>query len=193
MQLISYTKSRTSFESASPFQLRDPAGFFDLYSFLGVAQSLHVDFLPLTWQQALEDVGLGGTSRIRQAPINAQMSFVFKCLKEKAREDERKAFQALISEISVLGHPSIRKHPYINRLEGVCWDVERTDIAHRIWPVLVFEKSPYGDMETFSSSIVFQQMSLRDRLDLCIDVGTAILYMHTSRAYDPTAYCCSLN
>lgn len=82
MPPLSYTKSRTSFESATPLELHDLNGFFDLYSFLGVAQNLCVDFLPVTWQRALEDAGLGGTSHIRQAPINAQMSYVFKCLKD---------------------------------------------------------------------------------------------------------------
>jgi hypothetical protein len=181
MSLTRYTKSRTSFESAAPLQLHDSSGIFDFYSFLGVAQSLHIDFLPITWQQALEDVGIGGTSHIRQAPVNAQMSFVFKCFKEEAREDERKAFRALVSEISVLGHPSIRNHPHISRLEGVCWEIERANNDKRIWPVLVFEKSPHGDLETFSSSTVFRQMSLRHRLDLCIDIGTAILDMHICR------------
>ena len=46
----------------------------DFLSFLGIAQMLRIDFLPITWQPALETVGHGGTAEIRQALVNLQMS-----------------------------------------------------------------------------------------------------------------------
>jgi hypothetical protein len=83
----------------------------DFISFLGIAQGLKIDSLPITWQPALDSLGRGATAEIRQALVNLQMSFAFKrlVLAEPAQSeiDETKNFRALIAGISILAHPSI--------------------------------------------------------------------------------------
>lgn len=64
--LVTYTKSGETHQSASSTSNEE----YDLLDFLGVAQSLKIDFLPITWQPALGKVGEGGTAVIYQALVN---------------------------------------------------------------------------------------------------------------------------
>ena len=76
----------------------------------------------------------------------------------------------------MLGHQSIRGHPNINRLEGICWDIEPE--RERVWPVLVFDKSIYGDLEAFMKLGAGRNMDLRNRLELCVGIATAVSDLH---------------
>jgi hypothetical protein len=98
-ELMSFLRSGVPVQSAAPATLRITGVHFDFLSFLGIAQSLKVDFLPITWQPALDTIGYGGTAKIRQTLVNIQMSFAFK------RLILTENFQALVAEISVLGQP----------------------------------------------------------------------------------------
>lgn len=156
----------------------------DLISFLAIAQKLKIDFIPITWQSALEELGEGGTAKIRQSLVNVRLSFAFKWIKLKrikllsdSERDRECVFQALASEISVLGHPNIRYHANVVRLEGICWDFPEQDGAVR--PVLVFEKARYGDLAQFSETRAGRNMSFEDRLKVCVNVANAILMMHS--------------
>lgn len=158
---------------------------YNLITFLAIAQKLEIDFLPITWQPALSEVGTGGTAEIRQSLIHLQMSFAFKVIKdakriEKIDETQRPSevksrFWALIREISVLGHPSVREHPNIISLLGICWDILPSG---RVWPVLIFEKAALGDLWRFAASEEGKNMSNKTRLKLCADVATAIRDLH---------------
>lgn len=150
---------------------------YDLITFLDVVQRLQVAILPITWQTARQPVGAGATSEIKQALINLQTSFAFKCVSDmqKREQSETKILQALISEMTVLGHPSIRGHPNIVELQGICWDVPSDN---EVWPVLVFEKSQFGDLYNFATLPVGRDLRIDERLELCMDIGTAIIYMH---------------
>ena len=77
LSLITYTTSGENHQSAGSSSNKR----YDILDFLGAAQSLNIDFLPITWQPALDIVGEGGTAEIRQALINVQMTFAFKHLK----------------------------------------------------------------------------------------------------------------
>ena len=149
---------------------------------LGVAQVFKVDFLPITWQPALKTVGTGATARIRQALVNIQTDFAFKRYWESERctstEEESKMFRALIQEISVLGLLSIRSHPNIITLAGLCWDI--IPESGRVWPVLVFEKSRHGDLRAFMQNGVGRRLDLEKRLELCADIATAVMYLHAN-------------
>jgi hypothetical protein len=166
----------------------------DFLTFLAVAQNLKLDFLPITWQAAMQPVGIGGTSQVNQAPIDVQTSFVFKRVGEeqKWKETEERIFQVLISEITVLCHPSVRAHPNIAELQGVCWDIpnKETDRVERVivpqydnkvWPVLVFEKSHFGDLHHFATQSVGRALGIEERMELCLDIGTAVADMHLNR------------
>lgn len=152
----------------------------DFLSFLGIAQNLGIDFLPITWQPALDNIGQGATAEVRQALIALQTSFAFKRFLPSeptlSIQEESKILRALIAEILVLGHQSVRDHPNVLRLEGVCWDVNPKD--DKILPVLVFQKARYGDLHTFMELDSGMKLTLEDRLDLCADIATAIMLMH---------------
>ena len=164
---------------------------YDFITFLAVAQKLQIEFLPLTWQPALEHIGRGGTSQITQALINLQTSFAFKRVQEWKGRDENELFQILIREIMLLRYPCVRNHPYIAELQGICWDVPRefpieleaaeaADFQHtgKIWPVLVFEKSHYGDLSFFARSPMGRDLGFDERLKLCLHIGDALAVMH---------------
>ena len=78
----------------------------------------------------------------------------------------------------MLGHPVIREHPNVVELEGICWDVQSEG---KVWPVLVFQKTQPGDLESFMELPAGRDLSIKDRLKLCMDVGTAIMDMHSNR------------
>ena len=122
-------------------------GHYDLISFLSAVQSCAVDLLPITWRQADESLGQGGTAVISQSLINLKTSFAFKrtvklqtsaapaisnvgTLDEsdskftRAKyEREAPIYKAIISELSILRHPAIRDHPHFLRLRAICWDI----------------------------------------------------------------------
>jgi serine/threonine protein kinase len=145
-------------------------------SFLGIVQSLKIDFLPITWQPALDVIGQGGTAEIRQAMVNLQMSFAFKRLASTERvQSERgdaRIFRAFIAEMSVLSHPSVRDHPNVIRFEGICWDVVSS--GEKVWPVLVFEKARNGDLLTFMGQAEGRSLTIGERLNICADIAIAV-------------------
>jgi hypothetical protein len=175
---ISYWRSGALFQTAAAAGSVKPRSHYNLISFLGIAQRQQIDFLPVIWQPALDKVGEGGTAEIREALINLRTSYAFKRFKP-TDQDEGKIFRELVSEISVLGHRSIRSHPNITRLEGISWDIPQG--GKKVWPVLVFEKTKCGDLEKFAHSQAGQNMGLEDRLKICVDVGTAVNDLHSYR------------
>lgn len=171
--LIAYTTFGTTHQSACSTSRKE----YDFLDFLGVAQSLKLDFLPFTWQPALDTVGEGGTAEIHQALISVQLTFAFKHLRRpRSVIEEIRNLQALIAEISVLGHPVIQRHPNIASLAGICWDVALG--GEKVWPVPVFEKTKCGDMAKFMTEGPGKELDFRDRLDLLYDVGLAVRTLH---------------
>lgn len=175
----SFYKSGDLFQSAYPAKSTAKELPYNLLTFLSVVQWRGIDLLPITWEPALDSVGAGSTAEIRQSLINIQLSFAFKRvhLEKLSPSDKHEAFDALTSEILVLGHPEIRRHSNIVRIEGVCWDFT-SDI---VWPVLVFKKSQYGDLKRFMNSEPGKQMGIKNRLKLCRDIAAAIVLMHSCR------------
>ena len=155
---------------------------YDLITFLAVIQKLRIGILPITWQPARQVIGAGASSRIKEALINHHTSFAFKCVQDnwKATGTEGTIIRTLINEILVLGHASVRKHPNIVELQGVCWDVVSDERGERVWPVLVFEKAQYGDLYNFATLPVGRDLCIAERLKLCMDVGTAISDMQSN-------------
>ena len=144
---------------------------YGFIAFLGLAQRLHVRFLPITWQAALGRIGEGGQARINQVLANLQISFAFKLFKYQRQYPLRE----IVQEMVVLSHPVVRKHEHIVRLEGICWDFSEED---HVCPVLVFQKSHLGDLHNFVKLERFKNLSMEDRVSLCVDIGIAIGDMH---------------
>jgi hypothetical protein len=182
--LISYFVSNVLSQSAASEPAAATHPHLDFISFLAIAQKLEIDLLSVTWQPALESIGGGATAEIRQSLISLQTSFAFKRIRPStsSQEAKRRAFQALVTEISILGLPEIRRHLNIVRIEGICWDVlkeeeeEEEDVV--VWPVLVFEKSQYGDLDQFMRAAEGRAMNLEDRLQLCSGIASAVAEMH---------------
>ena len=86
--------------------------YCDFITFLGTAQSLQIDFLPIAWQHGLEGIGEGATGEIREALLDKDTSFAFKrrMFKEAFNYEElkRQILPTLVAEISILHIPSIR-------------------------------------------------------------------------------------
>ena len=144
---------------------------YDFIAVLGLAQRLGIRFLPITWQAGLGRIGRGGQARIYQALANAQISFAFK----RFDHPDHDPFRETVQEMVVLSHPMIREHEHIVQLEGICWDIPQDN---KIWPVLVFQKSHLGDLKSFTRLEKFKNLSMKDRLYLCVDIGIAIRDMH---------------
>ena len=173
--LITYTTSGETHQSAGSTSDKE----YDFLDFLGVAQSLKIDFLPITWQPALEKVGEGGTAVIRQALVTLQMTFTFKHLRHPwSAMEKTRNLRALVAEISILGHPAIRYHPNIANVEGICWDI--ISGGEEVWPVLVFEKTRHGDLKRFMTLGPGKKLDFRHRLDILYDIALAVRDLHAA-------------
>ena len=170
-----------------------PSKYHDFIELLAICQQHQIDFLGITWDRLLDDnsnlVGLGMTSAITPGLLKLDLSFAFKRLTDRyfGRNDDESSerrrhhlYEALISEISVLGHPVIREHANIIRLEGVCWDFLPDDQEEKVRPVLVFEKASHGDLVQFLRSPDGLALNLQTRLRLCSDIVRAIATMHSA-------------
>lgn len=158
----------------------EPTNFsWNLLTFLSIAQSLNIDFLPITWAPALDTVDRGGTSEIRQSLVNVETALAYKRLILDEVKDEEKTFQSLIAELTILGQEGIRANENLVRLEGVCWDVN--PLPEKVWPVFVFEKAELGSLMSFMQDVRSKGKFLEfsERLELCADVGRGIWVMHS--------------
>ncbi|KAI1119912.1 kinase-like domain-containing protein [Nemania abortiva] len=168
----------------------------NLITFLSAVQDLKLEILPLQWQSTRRLIGKGGTSQISQAVVNPETSIAFKRVSEedRLRLDDEEIFRRIISEILVLAHEGIRGHPNILELQGVSWDVSPslgennsesspTDSlkSTKVWPVLLFEMSRYGDLGHFAALPAGQSLDHAARLSICLQIGLALATMHSNR------------
>ncbi len=150
----------------------------DFISLLAVAQYYEIDFVSLAWLQGRGQLGIGGTSVIWQSSDFAFKRMRFADTSGPDSEGQEKGFNALVSEISILSHPLIRYHQNIVKLEGISWEIHNK--SHKVWPVLVLEKAQLGDLKSFMSSEQGRLTTMRDRLELCTDVASAIIALHSN-------------
>ncbi|KAI1109889.1 kinase-like domain-containing protein [Nemania sp. NC0429] len=166
----------------------------NLVTFLAVLQYLEVPTLSITWDSEKKPIGGGRTGRIAESSLKADSGLAFKRIgdEEKARDAGNEIFLPLIKEIAILRHRHIDGHPNINELQGISWDITpkshtadetagltRREDAFNIWPVLVFQKSEYGDLHQFATSPEGRKLSISDRLQLCVDVGNVLATMQS--------------
>ena len=179
-QCLSWSRLKTVSYSATPTGLSSQSTSIltDFISFLGTVQASGIDFLPIRWQTGLDTVGQGATAEIRQLYIDLQTSFAFKRF-HWSHWSESRNYQALMCEVSILSHPSVRSHPNVIRLEGVCWDISFDN--EEVWPVLVFEKARHGDLRKFLRTNTDRHIKWDDRIKLCADIATAIMLLHSTR------------
>ena len=166
------TDSEEGFESTIQAEVSE----YDLITFLAVVQKVQVVIIPITWQSAPVEIARGARSTIYEAFINWQTNFALKCVSDRQKQKLLKtnSFRTLINEVTVLSQ--LRGHRNIIELKGICWDVTTDD---EVWPVLMFEKAPFGDLYDFLKRPVGRDLSFPERLSLCIDIGNAVIDMHS--------------
>jgi hypothetical protein len=160
--------------SASARRVRPAEAYsdFGFIAVLALIQRLTIDLLPLTWQAGLGSLGRGGQGVISQALVNIQTSFAFKRFESKGPDDP---YREVVQEMVILRHPAVRDHPYIVQLIGVCWDIPNSS---HVWPVLVFEKTHFGDLGHFMQSGNGRNLHAEDKLKICVEIGIALRDMH---------------
>lgn len=178
---LSYSASSTQSQSRSAIEIPSMNPHNDHISFLAIAQHYEVDFVSMTWEKGRGKIGSGATSNIWQSSPSLRSEFAYKRTKLASKtsvtsQDEEKAFNALVSEVSVLRHPSLRYHQNIVNLEGICWETPQHTTT--VWPVLILEKAQLNDLETFMLSNEGRSMSIHQRLGLSSDVGNALIALH---------------
>ncbi|PVH99786.1 hypothetical protein DM02DRAFT_656069 [Periconia macrospinosa] len=157
-----------------------------LLSFLGTAQLLSVDLLPITWNPALKDVGAGGMATLHERSISRNLSLVFKRVDpnnfphytEKATEDM--VYRTLAAEIATARHYEVVESDYLAHLEGVCWDIER---GGKVWPVLVYEKARYGSLKSIVESpqiVAPTTLDVTAKLRICTHIARGLATLHHS-------------
>ena len=159
---------------------------YDFVSVLQAAQLCGLDLLPISWQQALGSLGDGGTANLNQSYLNLQLSFAFKRMSNLVSlavgpAGEAKVFRAIVSEILALSHPAMRAHPNIVKVLGISWEIEPS--PHRVWPVLVFTKTQFGDLHSFMNTDTGRNLTFIEKLDFCIAIGSALHTTHVSSVH----------
>jgi hypothetical protein len=142
-----------------------------LITFLAIAQTQDVGFLPITWQPALATLGEGGGGRIYLSTASPGVSYAFKQMHDSG--DSQGNLLSLVSELLILSWPSIKEHPGIVDLEGLCWEYT----AGKAHPVLVFEKA-VGDLKNYMEVGEGKNLVFEDRLDICLNIGDALITLH---------------
>ena len=90
-------------------------------------------------------------------------------------ENPDDGFLQMMSEVLIMSQPPIQNHPNIIDVEDVCWEVKpRTKKAA---PVLVLEKASW-DLQQFMSVCEGMDIAFEDRLQICADIGGAIVACH---------------
>jgi serine/threonine protein kinase len=178
---ITYTSRGKARQSAGSISAKR----YDFLDFLGVAQSMRTHFLPIRWLPGL--IGKGGTAEIRQRVVNIEKTFAFKQMKKtQSPMEEAQYLCALIAEVSILNQYRIRTHKNIVNIEGLCWEVVPGE--EKVWPVLVFEKAPYGDLHEFMSFSIGGELNIEKRLGILIDVALAIRDIHSLGGSRPLSF-----
>ena len=178
---IQFSRGSAVFTSTTPAGLSasHATACTNLITFLSTAQKSNVDLLAITWQPALESLGGGRASEVSQSLLDVRSGLAFKRPNVLSTpQSEEAAFKSMISEISMLRHPSISSHPNIIDLEGICWEVRQE--SNKVWPVLVFQKADFGSMEAFMGGGVKEIHNFQMRLELCIQIAEAIAALHYS-------------
>ena len=168
---------------------------YNLLSCLAAAQACGIDFAGFSWVEAQGDLGEGGQAVVCQTRASVDVVLAFK--RRSPPDGERgapipkekvdDAFRELTSEIWVLGQPAVQKHPNIVQLHALCWEIllsssqemqkAETNSDLQVWPVLIFEKAPYGNLEAFMRGDG-RNLSISERLKICGHIASALGALH---------------
>lgn len=148
---------------------------WDLYLILHWAQRLRIDFLPVTHQKTMGDVGEGATAIVQQGYVNSRLEFAFKIADKLSR---------FRNEMIILAIHSVRTHPFIATIQGIGWDVD--DESGDVRPALVFEKAAHGSLESFMQGEVGRSVGLAQRVAFCCQIAIVMGDMENLRTWQGT-------
>ncbi|KAI3321650.1 hypothetical protein HD806DRAFT_524100 [Xylariaceae sp. AK1471] len=95
------------------------------------------------------------------------------------RVDERAALRQVVNELKVLSAESIRSHVNISRLRGVSFETQSHRSDGRLFPALILDPSPLGNLLNFIQDPV--RMVDGPYWECCMDVGRGLQALHKSR------------
>lgn len=180
----SYSSDRyLGFNSYTSLVSNPPNFQWNLISFVGAAQLLAVDFLPITWHSALTEAGRGGTATLRERLINSTLSLLFKRVhpqhfQQYGTDATSKVYETLAAEISTARHADVVKSAHLAHLEGISWDVESDGT---VWPVLVYEKAEYGSVRTTMEKRQNEApLDIHAKLRICEHVANGLATLHNA-------------
>ena len=164
---------------------------YNFLSCLAAAQACQIDFVEFMWVDAQPELGRGGQALVKETRASAETILAFKRRSPNGmagnpipENDIESGFRELTSEIWVLGQPTVKAHPNIVQLVGICWefiplkpDTNKFDASFQAWPVLLFEKAHQGTLEQFIRKHS-KDLSFRERLKICREIASALESMH---------------
>jgi hypothetical protein len=173
-----------------------------LLACLTFAQFRNVDFTGISWVEGQGKLGDGGQASVLQTRADAKSVLAFrrhtppkKGIARSLYDSVRKilfgsvvisneAYSQIASEILALGHPELRSHRNIVQLLAISWEIRENLLSKtEIWPVLIFEKAFYKDLEKFvrdPEKILRKKetLSTTSRLKICADIAAAMAVVH---------------
>jgi hypothetical protein len=136
-----------------------------LYSILALAQHAAVDFLPITYQSVLGNIGTGATTTVNQCFVGKGFDLAFK---------EVGSGLLLLHELAFVCSAPIRLHPFMVTLQGICWDIADSNNQAVIKPALVFEKSRRLNLWSFMHTEEGKALATIQRLSFCVQMSIAL-------------------
>jgi hypothetical protein len=143
-----------------------------ILTFLAVAQTQSVDFLPISAQRLLGSVGRGASGDILQSSIVKQLGLAFKEFSVLPGSHET-LMKSMIREIRILQHRPIQSCTNIINLEGICWKFDGSDVG--ISPVLVYRLG-----RSLASHLAETPTPFDTRLQYVKDIGNGLMVLHAS-------------
>lgn len=180
---LDHTANSTNIFTATCDLIKTFDCHYDLPSVLSLANQLGIDILPISWMPGLGSVGQGATGQVYQSRVDLSTEFVFKrSLPSPGTDNSDLArYKAIISEMVILKHAPIRDHSNIIDLIGLGWDINLRDEV--VWPVLIFPKASFGNLQQFLGTAEGEQISFQTRIEFCIDMLLGLLTMHSHSKY----------
>ncbi|KAM7213909.1 Protein kinase-like domain containing protein [Rhypophila decipiens] len=169
----SHSTSMLEEETQSMKKLSLESPHYDLVNFLAAVQSAQIDFLPLSWSSSAK-VGRGGYAVINESFVHATHSYAYRRARNRGGEHD---FKSAMIELAILSHRPIEMNDNIVTLEGICWEISPKE--RRMAPVFVYERMRHGDLGKFRDAEEFHALSLYEKLGLCVDIGNALLALHS--------------
>jgi serine/threonine protein kinase len=88
-----------------------------------------------------------------------------------------KNYERLTAEVAALKSESVRGHPNIVQLEGICWEVQLAN--NLVLPVLVFEKADYGNLREYMAA-EGMGADFNTKAQWCADLAGALHSLHVN-------------